>query len=270
MIYLKSLEEIELIRKSCLLVSKTLAHVASILKPGVTGKYIDQQAETFIRDHKGAIPGFKDYNGFPSTLCISANEAVVHGIPTEQEFTDTDILSIDCGVYWNSFYGDSAFTFAFPNVGDEVIDLLHATNDSLYLGIEKVKPEARIGDVSNAIQSYIEKEKKYSIVRELVGHGIGRNLHESPEVPNYGRKGFGSKMKKGLVIAIEPMVNMGKKNVRQSKDGWTIVTKDGKPSAHFEHTVAVVEGGVDILSDHTIVEKEVKNNSEIKTFTRKS
>lgn len=269
MILYKSSEEIELIRKSCLLVSKTLAHVASMLKPGMTGEFIDAKAEEFIRDH-GAIPGFKDYNGFPNTLCISANEAVVHGIPTSEEFQEDDILSIDCGVYWNSFYGDSAFTFAFPKVGDETIKLMQATNKSLYLGIEKVKPEARIGDVSNAIQSFIEQECKYSIVRELVGHGIGRNLHEAPEVPNFGRKGSGPKMKEGLVIAIEPMVNLGKKSVRQSKDGWTIVTKDGKPSAHFEHTVAVTVDGVDILSDHSLVEKELKNNEEIKTFSIKS
>ncbi len=269
MIYLKSSEEIELIRKSCLLVSKTLAHVGTIIKPGVTGKFLDTEAEAFIRDH-GAEPGFKDYNGFPATLCISMNEAVVHGIPTEEEIKENDILSIDCGVYWDSFYGDSAFTFAMPHVSDEIIDLMHATNDSLYLGIEQVKPEARVGNVSHAIQKFIEKDKNYSIVRELVGHGIGRNLHEGPEVPNYGRRGFGPKMKEGLVIAIEPMVNMGKRHVRQSDDGWTIVTRDGKPSAHFEHTVAVTKEGVDILSNHDMVEKAVKNNGEIKTFSRKS
>ncbi len=269
MIYYKSDEEIELIQQSCLLVSKTLAYVGSILRPGLTGHFIDTKAEEFIRDH-GAIPGFKDYGGFPATLCISPNEAIVHGIPSDVEFKDNDILSIDCGVYWNDFYGDSAFTFAFPNVEEEIMNLLDATNISLYKGIEKVEVDNRIGDVSHAIQYYIEKEKKYSIVRELVGHGIGRNLHEAPEVPNFGRRGSGPKMKKGLVIAIEPMVNLGRKNVKQSKDGWTIVTRDGKPSAHFEHTVGITSEGTKILSDHSLVEKEIKNNSEIKNFTIKS
>jgi len=269
MIHLKSDEEIELVQQSCMLVSKTLAYVGSLLKPGITGQYLDTKAEEFIRDH-GAIPGFKDYGGFPATLCISPNDAIVHGIPTDLEFKDDDILSIDCGVYWNSFYGDAAFTFAFPNVSDDVMDLLYATNKSLYLGIEKVQLDNRIGDISYAIQSFIEKERNYTIVRELVGHGIGRNLHEAPEVPNFGRRGSGPKMKEGLVIAIEPMVNLGRRNVKQAKDGWTILTRDGKPSAHFEHTVAITSQGTKILSDHQIVEKELKNNDEIKNFTIKS
>lgn len=269
MIHYKSEGQIDLIQQSCMLVSKTLAYVGSILKPGITGKFIDKKAEAFIRDH-GAIPGFKDYGGFPATLCISPNTEIVHGIPNETEFKDTDILSIDCGVYWNSFYGDAAFTFAFSQVEDNVMDLLDATNESLYRGIEMAKKDNRIGDISHAIQHFIEKEKKYSIVRELVGHGIGKNLHESPEVPNYGRRGSGPKIQEGLVIAIEPMVNMGKRYVRQSKDGWTINTKDGQPSAHFEHTVAITSTGTRILSDHSIVEKEIKNNDEIKTFSIKS
>jgi len=270
MIHYKTAQEIQLIQQSCLLVSKTLAYVASILRPGITGKFIDTKAEEFIRDHDGAIPGFKDYGGFPATLCISPNDAIVHGIPTDKEFQSTDILSIDCGVYWNEFYGDSAFTFAFNDVNQETMDLLEATNKSLYLGIEQVKLDNRIGDISQAIQDFIEREKKYSIVRELVGHGIGRNLHESPEVPNYGRRGSGPKMKEGLVIAIEPMVNMGKRRVRQSSDGWTILTADNLPSAHFEHTVAVTADGTRVLSDHSIIEKELKNNQEIKNFSIKS
>lgn len=267
MIFYKTPDDIEFIRESCLLVSKTLAHIASIIRPGITGKKLDEEAEQFIRDHD-AKPGFKGYNGFPATLCISPNEGVVHGIPTEVPFKEDDIVSIDCGSFKNGFFGDSAFTFAMPGVSDEVMDLLHSTNESLYEGIAQAIEGNRIGDISYAIQAHNEK-KNYSIVRELVGHGLGRNLHEAPEVPNFGRRGRGPKIKEGLVIAIEPMVNLGTKSVKQSTDGWTIVTKDGKPSAHFEHTVAVRADSVDILSDHTLVEEALKNNPEIKTFCLK-
>ncbi len=268
-VYHKTSDEIELIRQNCMLVSKTLAYVGSLLRPGITGAIIDQKAEEFIRDH-GALPGFKNLYGFPATLCISLNDAVVHGIPSDREFTDTDIVSIDCGVYDNEFFGDAAFTFAFPEVNDDVMDLLSVTNASLYLGIEQAVSGNRIGDVSSAIQQHCERVHGYGIVRELVGHGLGRNLHEGPEVPNFGSRGRGHKILDGLVIAIEPMVNQGRRQVKQSTDGWTIVTRDGKPSAHFEHTIAVIEGKPDILSDHSIIETELKNNEEIKNFSIKS
>ncbi len=262
MIYYKTSEEIELIRQNCLLVSKTLALVASLIKPGVTGEYLDKKAEEFILDH-GAKPGFKGYNDFPATLCISPNECVVHGIPAKKEFVDGDIVSVDCGVYHNDFYGDAAFTFALGEISSEVFDLLVATNTSLYKGIEMAKVGARIGDIGWAIQDYTEKTLGYGVVRELIGHGLGRNLHEKPEVPNYGRRGKGIKLKQGLVIAIEPMVNLGTKAVMTAQDGWTIVTKDKLQSAHFEHTIAVTKDGPDILSNHSFIFDEIKNNSEI-------
>lgn len=267
MIYYKTAEDIEHIRESCMLVSRTLAHVASILKPGITGKHIDAEAETFIRDHD-AKPGFKGYNGFPATLCISPNEGVVHGIPKDEPFKDDDIISIDCGSYLNGYFGDSAFTFAMPGVSDEVMELLVTTNESLYKGIEQAVVGNRIGDISHAIQSYTES-KNYTVVRELVGHGIGKNLHEPPEVPNFGRRGRGQKIKEGLVIAIEPMINLGVKGVKQSDDGWTIVTKDAKPSAHYEHTVAITRDGSDILSNHELVAEAIKNNPDIRNISLK-
>ena len=269
MIYYKTDEEIELIRESCLLVSKTLAHVASMIKPGLTGEQIDKEAETFIRDHK-AKPGFKGYQDFPATLCISVNEGVVHGIPTQDAFKDGDVVSVDCGSYLNGFYGDSAFTFALGNVPDETMELLCVTNESLYRGIEKAVSGMRIGDIGFAIQQYAEKEHKYGVVRELVGHGIGRNLHEAPEVPNFGKRGRGTKLEEGLVIAIEPMVNLGRKEVRKSNDGWTIITIDNKPSAHYEHTIAVRKNKADILSNHTFIHEAIKNNEEVKEISRKN
>ncbi len=252
-----------------MLVSQTLALVAAELKPGAKGSQIDKLAEEFIRDN-GAAPGFKGYNGFPSTLCISINEAVVHGIPTDYEFTDQDIVSVDCGVYKNEFFGDAAYTFVFDGVDQKTVELCEVTKTSLYKGIEQAQVGKRIGDIGHAIQMYTEKLHGYSVVRELVGHGLGRNLHEPPEVPNYGKRGRGTVLKKGLVIAIEPMINMGKKSVRQTKDGWTIVTKDKLPSAHYEHTVAVMNGKADILSNHDIVEKEIKNNANIKDISLKN
>jgi len=267
MIYYKTAEDIEHIRESCLLVSKTLAHVASILKPGITGKKIDKEAENFILDHQ-AKPGFKGYRGFPGTLCISPNECVVHGIPTDEPFKEDDILSIDCGSFLNGYFGDSAFTFAMGGVNDEIMKLLVTTNESLYKGIEEAKADNRIGDIGYAIQSYTEAQN-YNVVRELVGHGIGKNLHEPPEVPNYGRPGKGPKIKEGLVIAIEPMINMGVKGVKQASDGWTIITKDKKPSAHYEHTIAVTSEGADILSNHSYIEEAIKNNSEIRNISLK-
>lgn len=268
MIYFKTPDEIELIRESCMLVSKTLTLVAANIKPGITGLQLDKLAEEFIMDH-GAVPGFKGYNGFPATLCISINEAVVHGIPSDQTFNDTDIVSVDCGVYKNEFFGDAAYTFVFNNVSDEVVKLCEVTNESLYKGIEKASVGNRLGDIGFAIQQHTEVLNGYSVVRELVGHGIGRNLHESPEVPNYGKRGRGPILKKGLVIAIEPMINLGKKAVRQADDGWTIITKDRLPSAHYEHTVAINNGEADILSNHEIIVEEIKNNDNLKVISLK-
>ncbi len=259
MIYYKTNEEIEIIRSNCLIVSKTLAYVASLIKPGVTGKYLDSQAETFIRD-QGSIPGFLDYNGFPFSICYSKNEAVVHGFPDEEPIKETDIVSVDIGSYKDGFYGDAAYTFILNEASEETIELCKATRKSLYLGIEQAVSGNRVGDIGYAIQQYIERERNYGIVRELVGHGLGKNLHEAPEVMNYGKRGRGTLMKEGLVIAIEPMVNLGTRRVKALKDGWTIVTKDGKPSAHYEHSVAVRQNKADILSDHVIIEEEIKNN----------
>lgn len=262
MIYYKTDDEIELMRESCHLLSKTLAHVASLLRPGITGLQIDKAAEEFIRDHD-AIPGFKGLYGFPGTLCISTNDAVVHGVPTDREFQDDDIVSVDCGVLKNDFYGDSAYTFAFQNISDEVAELLRVTKESLYLGIEQARVGQRTGDIGFAIQKHAERNHKYGIVRELVGHGLGRSLHESPEVPNYGKRGRGVQLKNGVVIAIEPMVNMGNKGVKKATDG-TILSKDNSPSAHYEHTVAVRRDGPDILSNHEWLEDEIKNNDNIR------
>ncbi|NND06337.1 MAG: type I methionyl aminopeptidase [Saprospiraceae bacterium] len=269
MIHYKTQAEIEKIRKSCSMVIEALTRVADLLKPGMDGLTIDAAAEEVIRDY-GALPGFKGFNGFPSTLCISKNESVVHGIPDDVPFTETDILSIDCGVLFDGYYGDSAYTFALGEVDNAVMQLLAVTRESLYRGIAKAVEGNRMGDIGHAVQHFCEQEHKYSIVRELVGHGIGEELHEAPEVPNYGRRGMGSKLKQGLVIAIEPMVNMGRKSVVQARDGWTINTKDGKPSAHFEHTVAIGKQGADILSDHTLLEAAIKNNANLKEVSLKN
>ncbi len=218
---------------------------------------MDKVAEEFILDH-GAVPGFKGYGGFPATLCISVNDEVVHGIPGDRELNDGDIVSIDCGTLMNGFYGDSAYTFAVGNVDSEVLELLKRTKESLYLAIEQAVAGKRVGDIGNAVQKHVESYG-FSVVRDLVGHGVGRNLHESPEVPNYGRRGSGVKLKKGMCLAIEPMVNLGVKEVTQDKDGWTIRTADAKPSAHFEHDVAVRNSKADILSTFDYIE-EVLNN----------
>ena len=257
MIQLKTDEEIEIQRQSSLLVGKTLAEVAKLIKPGVKTGELDKVAEEFILDH-GAVPGFKGYGGFPATLCISVNDEVVHGIPGERELNDGDIVSIDCGTLMNGFYGDSAYTFAVGNVDSEVLELLKRTKESLYLAIEQAVAGKRVGDIGNAVQKHVESYG-FSVVRDLVGHGVGRNLHESPEVPNYGRRGSGIKLKKGMCLAIEPMVNLGVKEVTQDKDGWTIRTADAKPSAHFEHDVAVRNSKADILSTFDYIE-EVLNN----------
>ena len=269
MVYYKTPEEIELIRESCMLVSKTLTLVAKHIRPGVTGIHLDKMAEEFIRDH-GAEPGFKGYNGFPSTLCISINEGIVHGIPSERQFQEEDIVSVDCGVFKDEFFGDAAYTFVFNDVRDEVVKLCEVTNESLYKGIENAVAGKRLGDISYAIQHHTEVVNGYSVVRELVGHGIGKNLHEPPEVPNYGKRGRGQVLKEGLVIAIEPMINLGKKAIRQSDDGWTINTKDKMPSAHYEHTIAINNGKADILSNHEIIVEEIKNNDNLKVISLKN
>ena len=253
MIYLKTDEEIELLRASNLLVAQTLGELAKIVKPGITTLELDRVAETFIKDHKG-IPGFLNYNGFPNTLCTSVNDQVVHGIPNKTPLKEGDVVSIDCGALLDSFYGDSAYTFEVGVVKPEVKALLDATKASLYKGIEMAFEGQRLGDIGFAVQSYCE-ERGYSVVREMVGHGIGRNLHESPEVPNYGRRGNGIKLRQGMVIAIEPMINLGKRLIVQENDGWTIRTADHCVSAHFEHTVAIRKNEADILSSFKFVEE---------------
>jgi len=253
MILLKTREEIELMRISAQLVSKTLGMLAAEIKPGITTLYLDRLAENYIRDHK-ATPGFLGLYDFPNTLCISVNEMVVHGIPSNKPLIEGDIVSVDCGVLLNGFYGDQAYTFPVGEIRPEVNQLLEVTKKSLYLGIEQLVAGNRIGDVSHAIQTYTEKHG-YGVVRELVGHGLGRKMHESPEVPNYGRKGSGPLIKNGLVVAIEPMINLGTKRVKQLKDGWTIVTQDSKPSAHYEHNVAVIDGKPEILTTFSYVEE---------------
>jgi methionyl aminopeptidase len=246
MIRYKTKEEIEKIRQSALLVSKTLGMLASEIKPGVTGLYLDKLAEEFIRDH-GEIPGFLGLYDFPNTLCISPNEQVVHGIPTDKPFKEGDIVSIDCGVKMNGYYGDQAYTFQVGEISPEVKRLLEVTKESLYKGIEQMRRGNRIGHIGHAIQQHTE-QSGYGVVRELVGHGLGRSMHEDPHVPNYGRPGQGKKLKDGLVLAIEPMINMGTHRIVQYDDGWTIKTADGKPSAHFEHDVALINGKPEILS----------------------
>ena len=262
-IFYKTDEEIELVREACLLVCKVLAHIGEMLRPGMSGSDIDREAEELIRDH-GAIPAFKDYKGFPSTLCVSVNEAVVHGIPSTVIFKDGDIVSVDCGTYLNGFYGDAAYTFPIGNVPEKVMQLCRVTKTSLYRGIEQVRHGKRIGDIGFAIQQLTEREHKYSVVRELVGHGVGKNLHEDPEVANHGKRGDGILMKEGMVIAIEPMINLGRKDVMQAQDEWTIYSKDRLPSAHYEHTVAVRKTGADVLSDHNPIETAIEQNPELR------
>lgn len=254
--------EIELIRTNCLLVSKALTLVAELIGPGVSGRMIDEQAEQLIRDH-GGLPGFKGLYDFPATLCVSSNEQVVHGIPYDKEFKDGDIVSVDCGVYMNDYYGDAAYTFCIGDVDERVMELCRITKASLYRGIEQAIVGKRIGDIGFAIQNYTEKQHGYGVVRDLVGHGVGRVLHEAPQVPNYGRRGKGMIMKEGLVIAIEPMINLGRKEVKSFEDG-TVITKDKKPSAHYEHTIAVRKGKADILSNHAPIEAAILKNPNLK------
>jgi methionyl aminopeptidase len=253
MLYLKTDEEIGLLKESNMLVSRTLAEIAALIKPGITTLYLDKFAETYIRD-KGGKPAFKGYGGFPATLCTSVNDEVVHGIPSNYVLKEGDIISIDCGVIINGWYGDSAYTFAVGEIDEELRRLLDFTKESLEEGVKEAVAGNRIGDISFAVQNKAESGG-YSVVRELVGHGIGKKLHESPEVPNYGKRGTGPKMEKGLVICIEPMINLGRKETIQMRDGWTIKTADGKPSAHFEYAVAVDKGRADVLTTFKFIEE---------------
>ncbi len=262
MIHYKSKAEIELIRESSLLVSKTLAEVAKLIRPGISTFELDAFAEKFILDNK-ALPSFKGYQDFPFACCISVNDAVVHGFPKKDILNDGDIVSVDVGVFKNGFHGDSAYTFAVGAVSDEIKLLLKVTKASLYKGIEKAIHGNRVGDIAYAVQHYTEKEHGYGVVRELVGHGLGRKLHEEPQVPNYGKRGTGAKLKEGMVIAIEPMINLGTKNIYHDKDGWTIRTEDGKPAAHYEHTICIQKGSADILSSFTAIEAAEKANSNL-------
>ena len=253
MIFLKTEEEIELLRESNLLVCKTLAELAKVIQPGVTTAQLDKLAEEFIRDN-GAIPAFKGYCGFPASLCTSVNDQVVHGIPSDKVILkDGDIVSVDCGTFKNGFVGDSAYTFAVGEISDEVKLLLETTKESLFKGIEQAVEGRRLGDLGHAIQNHCET-RGYSVVREFVGHGVGRKMHEAPEVPNYGSRGRGPMLKTGMTLCIEPMINLGKRDIIVERDGWTTRTRDGKPSAHFENAVAVAKGKADILSDFTIIE----------------
>ena len=263
-LFLKTKEEIEIIRESSLLVGKVLAEVAKYIEPGVTTLKLDSIAYEFIRDNN-AVPVFLGYNDFPNSLCISINAQVVHGIPGSYELKDGDIVSVDCGVVKNGFVGDSAYTFAVGEVKSEILKLMEVTKESLYKGIEMSVVGKRIGDIAFAVQDYAESNG-YSVVRELVGHGVGRSLHEDPEVPNFGKRGQGMKLQEGLVIAIEPMINMGKKEVITEKDEWTIRTKDNMPSAHFEHTVAIGKHKADILSSFEEIEAVINKKLRIANF----
>ena len=263
MVKIKSLEEIELMRESAQIVSKTLGMLAKEIKPGVTTTYLDQLAESFIRDHR-AEPGFLGLYDFPNTLCVSPNEQVVHGIPNDQPLLEGDILSVDCGALKNGFYGDHAYTFEIGEVTEAIKKLLEVTKKSLYIGIEAFCYGNRVGDIGHAIQTYTESFD-YGVVRELVGHGLGKSMHEPPEIPNYGKRGRGKKFINGMVIAIEPMINLGTKNIRHYSDGWTIKTADNLPSAHFEHNIALINGKPQLLStfDYIYEALGIKSDEEI-------
>lgn len=268
MIHIKTREEIELMRKSALIVSKTLGMIASQIKPGVTTLHLDKLAETFIRDH-GAIPGFLGLYDFPNTLCMSPNSQVVHGIPNDTPLEDGDIISVDCGALKNGFYGDHAYTFEVGEVDEATKKLLKITRESVYVGINQFRAGNRVGDVGYAIQKYTE-DCGYGVVRELVGHGLGRVMHEDPEMPNYGKRGRGKQFKEGMVVAIEPMINLGTHRIKQQKDGWTILTVDGKPSAHFEHDIAIVDGKPELLSTFQYIYKALGIESDEEKPFRKN
>lgn len=256
MIHYRTDKEIELLRQAALLVGKTLGEVGRHIRPGIRTIELDRIAEEFIRDN-GAVPAFKGYEGFPGSLCISVNEQVVHGIPGNYELRDGDIVSVDCGTILNGYVGDSAYTFTVGEVSEEIKLFLQRSKESLYKGIEQAVAGNRIGDIGYAVQSYVE-QYGYGVVRELVGHGVGRKLHEDPQVPNYGKRGSGTKLAEGMVIAIEPMITLGNRVILQEKDGWTITTRDRKPAAHFEHDVAIRNGKAEILSSFEWIEENNK------------
>lgn len=262
MIILKNKEQIEQMRASALLVSKTLSEVAKILKPGINSLAIDKMIGEFIHDHK-AVPSFLNYRGYPFNSCISVNDVVVHGFPNKEELKEGDIISVDIGVILNEWHGDHAYTFAIGDPGSDVAQLIRVTKESLYKGIEKAVAGNRVGDISFAIQEHTEKKYGYGVVRELVGHGLGKSMHEDPQVPNYGQRGSGQKLKEGLVLAIEPMINLGTRKVYTEEDGWTVRTEDHKPSVHFEHDVCVKKGKADILSNYTPIEVAEKANANL-------
>lgn len=262
MINYKSNAEVELIRQSCVLVNDAIAYVAAMIRPGVSTLELNDKADEYIIEH-GAVPNFKNYHGFPYACCISVNDAVVHGFPTKDELKEGDIISIDCGALKKGYHGDSAYTFALGEISDELKQLLRVTKESLYKGIEKAVVGNRIGDIAFAVQDYTEGQRGYGVVRELVGHGLGKELHEDPQVPNYGKRGKGIKLRDGLVIAIEPMINLGGKEVFTDKDGWTIRAADGKPAAHYEHTVCVRKNKADILSSFSNIEIAEKANANL-------
>ena len=260
MISVKTREEIEMIRESALVVSKTLGMLAKEVRPGVSSLFLDKVAEEYIRS-QNAVPGFLGLYDFPNTLCMSPNAQVVHGIPNDTPLREGDILSVDCGALKNGFYGDHAYTFAVGEIHKETKRLLEVTKQSLYEGIRQFKVGKRVGDVGFAIQKYCE-DKGFSVVRELVGHGLGKKMHEDPEIPNYGKRGKGKKFTNGMVVAIEPMINLGTRHIHQLSDGWTILTKDGKPSAHFEHDVAIVNGKPELLSTFKYIHKALGIDSD--------
>jgi len=261
MILLKTDEEIEILKECNNLVTKTIAEIAKILRPGITTDELDRYAENFIRSN-GAIPSFLNYKGYPKSICTSINDQVVHGIPSDYVIKDGDVVSIDCGVYYKGYHGDSAYTFVIGSASEEVKKLIKVTYESLFKGIEAAKAGNRIGDIGFAIQSYCETHG-LSVVREMVGHGIGKNLHEAPEVPNYGKRGTGVKLRAGMVFCIEPMINLGKKEIVIEKDGWTVRTLDRKPSAHFELPVAIKEKNTEILTNFAEIEKNINENKYI-------
>ncbi|MCO6498230.1 MAG: type I methionyl aminopeptidase [Chitinophagaceae bacterium] len=259
MIIYKTREQAELIRESCKIVNDAIAEAAKMLVAGITTMQLDRRIEEYIRDC-GALPSFKGYSGYPFASCISVNDAVVHGFPNDVPLKEGDIVSVDVGAFKNNYHGDSAYTFILGDTDEKVKQLVRTTKESLYLGIEKAVAGNRIGDISHAVQQHTERLFGYGVVRELVGHGLGNDLHEDPQVPNYGKRGSGPVMKEGLVIAIEPMINLGKKDVVTASDGWTVLTRDGKPSAHFEHTVYVQKVKADILSSFETIEAAEKGN----------